>query len=67
MIARLDALHAGANLLHDAAAFMSEDHREQPFGVLAGKRERIGMTNAGRHHLDQYFTGLRRGNVHLFD
>ena len=55
VVARRETAHAGAGLDDHARALMAEDRREQPFGVGAGEREFIGVTDAGRLDLDQTF------------
>src|SRR5688572_135578 len=47
MITFFQALHAWANVDHDACTFMAENYREFAFGVIAAERKSIGMANSG--------------------
>ena len=58
---------AGADLAHDARAFMAEDRREQAFRVGAGQRVGVGVADAGRLDLDQHLAGLRPFDVDGLD
>ena len=51
--------HAGADLAHDAGAFMAENGGKLALGIEARKRVGVGVADAGRHHLDQHLAGLR--------
>src|SRR5688572_11385822 len=46
---------------------MPENRREDSLRILALERIGIGMTDAGRHDLDQDFAGLRAVQVDLDD
>ncbi|MNL56377.1 hypothetical protein D3C87_1798680 [compost metagenome] len=59
MIALLDRGHAGADVDDDTSAFMTEDRREETFGVRTGQREIVGVADAGRLDLDQHLAGPR--------
>ncbi len=59
VIARHYAGHASADLLHDARAFVAENHREQPLRIRARARELIGVTDARGLQLDQHLARLR--------
>src|SRR5690606_32519498 len=67
VIADLDARDPGADLLDDSTAFMAENDRKRALGVVAGQRERIRVTHAGRHEAHEHFAGLRTFEIHLFD
>ena len=67
VIAPLDAGHAGADIDHDARAFVSENGGKETLGIGARQRELVGMTDAGRLDLDQNFTSLRAGEIDLRD
>jgi hypothetical protein len=56
VVARLEAGHAGPDFEHDAGAFVPEDRGEQPLGVSARQRERVGVADAGRPDLDQHLS-----------
>src|SRR5712691_3235668 len=45
VIALLHAGHAWPDVDHDAGALVAEHRREQPFGVGAGERELVGVTD----------------------
>ena len=51
--------HAGADLAHDAGAFMAEDRGKQAFRIGARQRVGVGVADAGGLDLDQHFAGLR--------
>ncbi len=59
VIALLQRSHAAADVDDDAGAFVTEDHREQAFGIRARARELIGVADAGRLDLDEHFAGAR--------
>jgi hypothetical protein len=64
---RLERRHAGADVDHDARAFMAQDGREDAFGVGARERVVVGVADAGGLDLDQHFAELRALQVHGFD
>ena len=66
MVADLHLLHAGADLAHDACAFVT-DHRRQLARTDALDGGQIGMTEAGGGHLDQDFAGTGALQVDLLD
>ena len=66
VIALFHAGHAGADIGHDAGAFMAEDRRENAFGIAAGQREFVRVADAGRLDFDQHFAGARTFEVHGF-
>jgi len=51
----------------NATAFMAENGREDAFWIVAGKREGIGMADAGSDDSDEHFTRLRRLDIHFND
>ncbi|MNV38993.1 hypothetical protein D3C71_1305570 [compost metagenome] len=67
MITRLHRGHALAHFHHDAGTFMAQHAREQAFRIIAGQRERIGMTDTGVGDLDQHFALLGRRDINLDD
>ena len=67
MVALFDAGHARPDIDHNAGALMAEDRREQPFGVGAGKRKLVGVTDTRGFHLDQHLAGFRPVEVGLGD
>ena len=67
MVAFFHAGHARPDIDDDAGAFMAQDGREQPFGIGAGKRELVGVTDARRLDLDQHLSGLRPIEVDFRD
>jgi hypothetical protein len=67
MIARLQRRDALTHFPHDARALVSEDRREQPFGVLAIERVGVRVAHARSHDLHQHFPGSRTGQIHLMD
>ena len=62
MITRPDRGDPGARLHYDARSFMAENRRKQPL-----KGELIGVADAGRLDLDQYFPVLWTFEVGLYD
>ena len=50
---------AGADVHHDARAFVAEDRREQALRIGAGERVLVGVADAGGLDLDQHLAGLR--------
>ena len=58
---------AGADLAHDAGAFMAEDGREDAFRIGARQRVGVGVADAGGHDLDQHLAGLRAFDVDGLD
>ena len=67
MIAGFDAGHAGADLLHDAAAFVTQNHREHSFRIGPGQGEGIGMADAGRNDAHQNLACFGSGQIDFFD
>ena len=67
MIAGFQRGDAGADLAHDAGAFVAEDRREQPFRIGARQRVGVGVADAGRLDLDQHLAGLRAFDVDGLD
>ena len=59
VIADLQRGHAATDVDHDAGAFVTEDHREQAFGIRARARELIGVAHAARLDLDQHLAVAR--------
>jgi hypothetical protein len=66
-IAGFDAGHAGADFLDDAAALVTEDHREHAFGIGAGQRESVGVAHAGGDDANEHFACLRPLKIDLLD
>ena len=66
MVTDRDRGHAGTDLFNDAAAFVAEDRREQAFGIVAGKRECVGVANAGRDNANQHFAGAWTFQINFF-
>jgi hypothetical protein len=62
-----DARHARPHVDDYAGAFMAQDGREQTFRIAAGKREVVGVTDAGGFHLDKDFAGFRPFELHVQD
>ena len=57
--ARGKQVDAALQLLDDARALVTENRRKQPFGIRAGTREFIGMTDSGGLDFDQHLAGTR--------
>ncbi len=57
---------AGADLFHDAGAFVAADHRERD-GDVAGDQVGVGMAQPGGGELDEDLLLLRRVEVDLLD
>jgi hypothetical protein len=55
------------NFDNDPASLVAKHTREKTLWVIARECERVGMTNSGGHHLDEYFTRLRCGDFYFFD
>ncbi|MNG01652.1 hypothetical protein D3C84_846420 [compost metagenome] len=60
-------LHAFADGLDDAAAFMPEDDWKEAFRIRAGQGKRIGMADAGGDDSHQHLPGLRGGHIDFDD
>jgi hypothetical protein len=67
VIVFLHARHARPDIDDNAGALMAQNGREQPLGVGAGKRELVGVADAGGFDLDQNLPGLRPVEVDLRD
>jgi hypothetical protein len=67
VIAGLDALHAFADFLDDAAAFVTEDGRERTLGVGARQRVGIRMANARRNEPHQHLAFLGTSELDFLD
>src|SRR5882672_4899904 len=67
VIAGFDAGDAGTDFLHDAAAFVTQYHREQPLRIGPGECERIGMAHARCDDAYQDLACLRSGQIDFFD
>jgi len=68
MIAGLEIRDAGADIEHDARAFMAEDDRE--YGAdraMAFEHPEIGMAEARGLELHQHLAGRRRIELDLLD
>ncbi|MPN43710.1 hypothetical protein SDC9_191270 [bioreactor metagenome] len=67
MVADSDRGHAFADRFNDAAPFVTEDGRKDPFRIGAGQGEGIGVADAGGNNAYQHFPGFRRGDVDFGD
>ena len=67
MIAFLHARHARPDIDDDAGTLVSQDGREQSFGVRPREREFIGVANARRLHFDEDLAGLGAFEVDVRD
>lgn len=67
MIVGLYAGDAGANLTHDARAFVAEDRGEDALAVQTVQRIGVGVADTGRHDLDQNLALLRPLKVDFDD
>ena len=63
----LHAGHARPDIDDDAGALVAEDGREQAFGVGAGERELVGVTDARGLDLDQHLAGFRAVELDVRD
>jgi hypothetical protein len=63
----LQRRHAGADINHDARAFMAQDGREHTFRVRARQGVVVGVADAGGLDLDQDFARARALQVNGFD
>ena len=59
--------HVGADFNDDARALMAEDRWKQPFGIVAGQGEGVGVANPGRLDLDHHLPRLRAIQVYSVD
>ena len=66
VVARLDAGHAGADLLHDARALVTEDQR-RPQRPVASRGMEIAVTDARGFDFDEDFAGARRVELDILD
>ena len=64
MIAFFDRCDAWTDVDDNAGAFVAEDGGKQPLRIRAGKREFVGVADAGRFDLDQNFAGARAVELH---
>jgi hypothetical protein len=62
-----DARHARPHIDDYAGAFVAQDRWKQTFRIGAGKREVVGMTDAGGFHLDKDFAGFRPVQLDVHD
>src|SRR5215475_8485872 len=62
-----DACYARPHINDYTGAFMAQNGREQTFRIGAGKREVVGVTDAGGFHLDKDFAGFRPVEIHVQD
>jgi hypothetical protein len=67
MVAHFQRGHAGADLAHDAGAFMPQHRRKNPLRIGARQGIGVGMADAGRHDLDQHFARLRAFELERLD
>ena len=67
MVIFFQGTHASTHIDHHTCTFVAENRREYAFGIRAGERVVIGVTNAGRLDFHQHFTGLRTLQIHFFD
>lgn len=56
MVAWFDAGYAFTDFNHNANPFVTENHREYTFRVIAGEGKCVGMANAGMGDFNQHFT-----------
>jgi len=64
MVARLDVVHAGADLDDLAGALVAQHHRRRPRPVAVQQRQ-VGMAEPAAAHLDQHLALARRIEVEL--
>ena len=67
MIAGLDAGNPGADFADDAGAFMAQHAGENAFRIKPIEGIGVSVADAGRHDLDQHFTGLGAFEIELDD
>src|SRR5262245_1629620 len=67
MIAELQGRDAGADLAHDAGAFMTENRRKQAFWIGARQCAGVCVADAGRLDLDQHLARFWTFDVDGFD
>src|SRR4051812_28173820 len=67
MVATLQAGDARADLHDDAGALVAEDRGKEPFGIGSRARELVGVADARRLDLDQYFARFRPIEPNRFD
>ncbi len=66
----ITGFHAGdsrTDLLDDASAFVTQDHREHSFRIGSGQSEGIRVADTGRHDANQNFAGFRSVEIDLLD
>ncbi len=67
VIAHLDAGDPFADRFDDAAPFVTENAGEDPFRILTGEGEGIGVADAGRDDAHPHLARLWRHDLDLFD
>ncbi len=67
MVALLERGHAGADVDHDARAFVAQDRGKRPSGSAPGERVVVGVADAGGLDLDQHLAELRAFEIDGFD
>jgi len=67
VIALLQRRNAGADVDHDACAFMPENRRENTLRVGARQRVVVGVAYPGGLDFDQHFTEFRAVQIDGFD
>ena len=67
VIALFYAGHTAPGIHHHAGALVTQDRREQPLGIGAGKREFIGVADAGRFYFNHYLALARAIELHGCD
>jgi hypothetical protein len=67
MVTGLQRGDAGADLDHYTSAFVAQYRRKGTFRIVAGQREGVGVTHAGRFHFHQDFTGFGTVQIYLYD
>ena len=67
MIALLHRRYAGPDVNDDTGALVAKDCRKDAFGVRAGAREFIGVTDAGRFYFNENLALFRPREIHFAD
>ena len=67
MIARFEALYAGATFDHFATAFVAENCGKDAFRIFARQGEGVGMADAAGDDFQQHFAFARAFDVNFFN
>ena len=67
MVARFNSGHALTDFNHDASPFVTENHREYTFWIIAREGKSVGMADAGMGDFNQHFTFFRWCDVNFDD